>query len=385
VCGAVGLLAAALVKWPTRGPIEILARGLGTAAFTFLLLSELPIAYQFFGPQRVLRAIRSPGFFVTDLLNFVIPTEAQLLAPASAIAITHRFSGNASEWNGYIGIPLLALLVFIVIVWRREPVVRWATLVAVTMAVLSMGPRLHVAGTVTQLRLPWVLVQRLPVLDDILPSRLMLYFFLIAGLLLTFFATRLPAGRLRLAGAAAIIVALLPLLPRAPFPAPDNPVPAFFSSSEVQRIPEGSVALVAPFSGDPGLTATNAANAEATYAMLWQVRAGMRFRMPEGYVRVPSPTGEANNGPLPSPTQTVMVRIQEGGKAPEQTPDLRAGIAADFARWRVRTVIVGPMDNQTEMLAFFTELLGRQPEAHGDVYVWWNVQGPARLESQPAG
>jgi hypothetical protein len=200
---------------------------------------------------------------------------------------------------------------------------------------------------------------------------------LLAGLLIAFLVARLPAGRLRLAGAGTIVLAFVPLLPLYPFPAPSNPVPTFFKSSEVQRIPEGSVALVAPFSGDPGMSQSDAAITESTYAMLWQLSSGMRFRMPEGYVRIPGPGHEVINGPLPSPTQTAMLRIQEGDRAPELTPEVRAGTTADFARWKVRTVIVGPMDNQAEMVRFFTEFLGREPEMNRGVFVWWNVEVPS--------
>jgi hypothetical protein len=33
-------------------------------------------------------------------------------------------------------------------------------------------------------------------------------------------------------------------------------------------------------------------------------------------------------------------------------------------------VVVGPMQNQDKMLAFFTSLYGRAPEHEGGVYLW---------------
>jgi cytochrome bd-type quinol oxidase subunit 1 len=39
-------------------------------------------------------------------------------------------------------------------------------------------------------------------------------------------------------------------------------------------------------------------------------------------------------------------------------------------RWRVGSVVVGPMPNQAAMVGFLTELLGRQPQAVDGVYLW---------------
>lgn len=47
---------------------------------------------------------------MTDLTNFVVPTRLQRFAPPAAVAISDRFTGNGTEWDGYLGLPLLMLL-----------------------------------------------------------------------------------------------------------------------------------------------------------------------------------------------------------------------------------------------------------------------------------
>ena len=70
-------------------------------------------------------------------------------------------------------------------------------------------------------------------------------------------------------------LALAPLIPQSTHPITHDVVPAFFSGDGVHRIPDGSVALIAPF--------VPYHNHDGPYsrAMLWQSTAGMRFRMPK--------------------------------------------------------------------------------------------------------
>src|SRR2546430_15888866 len=116
----------------------------------------------------------------------------------------------------------------------------------------------------------WLALSRLPLLNNILPSRLMIFFYLLAGLLIAAWLSDMktsPAGERRF-GLLAVVAALLMLVPALPFPSTPNTVPRFFPSSSVHRIPAGSVALVFPYS--------SAADARA---MLWQLQARMGLRI----------------------------------------------------------------------------------------------------------
>jgi hypothetical protein len=361
-------------------------RALATAAGVFIVLAAVPLAVQFFGPQRVSGILQEQNLFVSDLLSFIVPTRLQAIAPAFLTHISDRFSGDIAEWTSYLGIPLLLLLGFIVVRHWMSPLVRFVALLSVMLALLSLGPTLHLAGRITHVPsfvlglafpalaafLParvmlysfvaaWFALIKAPVLGNILPGRLTMYGYLLAGLLLAVFidtyVTRATGRRLLLA-AGALVIALLPLVPAWPYVSTPEPVPGFFTGADVRQIPDGSVALVAPFS-----------RGNEARAMLWEAASDMRFRMPEGYGFIPGPS---QNPPM-TRTQQVMVGIQSGADPPVVTDDLRQEILGDLRSLRVQSVIVGPMAHQDRMVEFFSEVLQLPPAHTGGVDVWFGV------------
>ena len=364
---ASGALALLVLRYPgqVRARAAYAGKALATAAVVCLLLVAWPLGVQFLGPQRPHTPIQRPGVAVTDLANLVVPTRLQRFAPAAAVAISDRFTSNATEWDGYLGVPLLLLLAGVAARWWRRPLVHVTSLLALGLAILSLGPRLHVAGRVTGVHLPWRAIAAVPVAYDILPNRLMLYVFLLAGLLVAVFADAMIASQQRrraALGVAALLLALAPLLPRSPAPSTRLAVPPFFTQA-VRRIPQGSVTLVAPFAHYPPTVAP----------MLWQAMSGMRFRMPEGYFVGTSAAGRAQFGPGATPVSKAMEGIQAGRPPPPLTPAARAGLLAVLRGWGVHTVLVGPMGHQATMVAFFAALLGRPPTPAGGVFAWWDA------------
>jgi hypothetical protein len=357
-------------------------RGLGVAAATFLLLGAVPLAAQFLGPQRVSGAVHAHSFFATDLLNLVVPSRVQLMAPLAALHVSNHFWANVYEQNGYLGLPLLTLLVYIAVRWWAHLVVRWASLLTAITVVLSLGAHLMVGGHVLPVALPWHAVEHLPLLENILPARLMLYVYLLAGVLLAFYLDqgRRPRARPRVAYTF-VALALVPLIPQPTHPITNDVVPAFFRGDGVRHIPDGSVALIAPLV--PYYNPYH--DGPYSRAMLWQAMAGMRFRMPEGYAFVPHPsTGPASSRPG-SAIKTVMLAIQAGRAAPEMTARLRHQLLDDLSAWHVRTVIIGPMGNRTAMRLFFTRLLDQPPVWSGGVEVWWHADHMVALADLHAG
>jgi hypothetical protein len=242
-----------------------------------------------------------------------------------------------------------------------------------------------VQGHVTSIGLPQSWFASLPLLGNMMASRLMMYFYLCAGLLLAVLLDGIwhrerddpaqllvagtPPARARWSAICAIggtVLALAFLFPHVPFPATHATVPTFFSSADVRRIPAGSVALVAPFARD-----TNTSE-----PMLWQAVADMRFRMPEGYATGPDQNGSFSFLPVPTPLSQLMEAIQNGDAPPRLTKPLRAQLLAELRREHVQTVIVGPFSQQDTMAGFFATLFGRMPEKVGGVRVWWNVGSP---------
>ena len=82
----------------------------------------------------------------------------------------------------------------------------------------------------------------------------------------------------------------------------------------------------------------------------------------------------------PTTTSIALGRIQRGGRPPDLTPALRQEMARDFARWHVRSVVLGPMPHRRVMAGFLSDLLGRAPERVAGVELW----GDAAVARPPA-
>ena len=387
-----------------RAPFAL--RGLSVAAITLIVLTGYPLAVQFFGPQQVHGSIWGQRLFVSDLLGFIVPSPMQGVRPPFADAITQRFSTGIYEWDAYLGLPLIAVLVVVARRASDNRLIQFATLMLISVAALSMGPVIHVAGLITPvpvalfaLGLPFVAGPRiarrwliypfiaawagltlLPVLNQALPDRLMVYAFLFAGLLFALFIDALPArifpppltgkgqgggfslprvrGRAGVGGWTTVVLVIVSLIPRLPYPVAPVTVPAFFASAAAQRIPDGSVALIAPYSRQ-----------WRAEAMVWQAASGMRFRMPEGDAIVPGPS----LSPPATALGSLLVKLEEGSATRPPPEAMRPALMADLRYWDVRTVIVGPMDGREAVAALFTWLLGRPAETVGGVEVWWDV------------
>jgi hypothetical protein len=365
VAGVIGVvILAVLHRDAVRSRLRPALPVFGTALGTFLLLAGLPLAVQFLGPQQVHGPLQPHNYYVADVLNFVVPTRMQLAAPGLATHLSDHFTGNVAEQTAYLGVPLLALLV--VFVRRRwgQPVVAWAVITGVVIAILSLGTTMHVAGSDTGIPLPWALLDRVPLVREILPARLSLVVYLLVGLLVAVFldaALARPGWRPRIGGTAVTALALAALIPSLPYPTSSVTTPTFFSRPLALRtLPEGGVVLVAPF-----------AVVGSADAMYWQAAAAMWFRMPEGEAFVPGPYPLY---PPRSATELALVPLAYGADPPAAVDtQVAMQIRADLRRWNVEAVVVGPMLHQDQAVALITTVLGQRPVQDGGVDVWWNV------------
>ena len=392
----VALLAIGLLAGTHPGQVRVrrdyALQVFGIATLTLILLAGPAVVFQFLGPQAIHDRAHGPNFWVSDLLSFVVPTRLQWLTLPPLLTLRDRLTGTLFESSNYFGIPLIALLVFTSWRWWSDTRVRVVALVGLLVAMLSLGVTIHAAGQYTlipvavlalafplfrrvlpgrlllyEFLIAWVAMAQVPLLTNMLPVRLTLFVFLMAGVLLAVFvdhAIRGQAFSSRLMVGALAVLALAPLFPRLPYPATPVDIPAFFTDA---GIPDASVAVIFPF-----VDSTHKA------PLLWQAQSGMRFKMPEGYAFVPG--GRGNVDPPPSATRAAGLAI-DGGADPAGFP---AGIKDQMLRelkaWHVRTVIVGPMQNQARMVAFITGVLAREPLQTRGVYAWEGLDPASSYE-----
>jgi hypothetical protein len=166
----------------------------------------------------------------------------------------------------------------------------------------------------------------------------------------------------RITGGAILAASAVAIAPLLPYPTTPISVPQFFTTSAVQRLPAGSVALIAPLS----------AGGKNSEPDLWQAEIDFRFRMPEGYIHIPVDDGIVA-GPRSTILTNAMVGIAQGSTPPPLSGATRDQMHAEMARLNVSTVIVGPMPARDQMVRFFEELLGSPPDHVGGVDVWWDT------------
>ena len=148
------------------------AIGLATAAGVTAVIAGYPLWVQFFGPLRQHGSPFMLDYFKNDLSSFVVPSSYQLFHTAGSAAAAARYQGSLPEYLGYLGWPLLVVLVLAAIAcWRRLPA-RAAAVACVVLGVFSLGGTLLFGGHhYPAIKLPWYWLQGLPLLESALPDR----------------------------------------------------------------------------------------------------------------------------------------------------------------------------------------------------------------------
>ena len=148
------------------------AAGLAVAAGVTAVIAGYPLWVQFFGPLRQHGSPFMLDYFKNDLSSFVVPSSYQLIHTAGSAAAAARYQGQLPEYLGYLGWPLLVVLVLAAIAcWRRLPA-RAAAVACVVLGVFSLGGTLLFGGHHhPAIKLPWYWLQGLPLLESALPDR----------------------------------------------------------------------------------------------------------------------------------------------------------------------------------------------------------------------
>jgi hypothetical protein len=184
------LIGLALAGRAGRPTIARLARLVGIAYVLGLVLAAPYLAYAL--TQKAPVPLPSTGLDVASLL---IPRPGRTLGIswlAHAAAEPHPISAG-----GYIGLPLLVLVILLAVAGWSSKLVRFLTCMLAVIVVASIGPVLYFEGqTVT--RLPWAGLYDLPIVRNAYPARLMLFAFLALAVATSLFL----AGRAGVSGQA---------------------------------------------------------------------------------------------------------------------------------------------------------------------------------------
>ena len=378
--------------------IKPLAGGLGTAAAVTAVIAGYPLWVQFFGPLYQSGSPFTLDWYKNDLSSLVVPSSFLLFHTGASAAEAARFQGHLPEYLGYLGWPLIVVLVAVAVAcWRRLP----ARAVAVTAAILlvfSLGGTLMFGGHEHHaIKLPWYWLQGLPVLSAALPDRFSIVAGGMAAALLAFavdasipavarlasrWLPRLAAGRRPAAVVmCCAVLAVLPVMPR-PLPAAKvTPLPAGWTTVlAALRLPASAPVLVVPL---PMSTFTE--------PLRWQADTGEPRSLVGGYFMGPDAKGRgyidgkgtppaglylnsvwlrSSQGLPTALTGNIPANARRGNPAYVQIRKVSdARMRQQIRTWRVSAVVAVTKPGSA-LARYLTALLGHPAASAGDVIAW---------------
>jgi hypothetical protein len=282
------------------------------------------------------------------------------------------YQGPALPGLGYLGVGVVVVAVGGTVVWRHDRRLLLFGGVGLVAAALSLGPG-HGYWV------PWTLVEKVPLVGDIVEVRFMVVLVLCAAVMVavvidhgrTWLMTqrstisRLAANALAATGAALMIVPTVVVLwPNVPLTTTAVVLPRWFSSVG-PRLPTATVVLSypVPFSG---LQSSQAWQAVDT--MRWKQAGGGG---PEGVL---SRAGTAKAG-----FEVLLDASLPLGAPPGPSPSNLAAIRAALEMWKVTTVVVPDQSvlplyergrSNAYAVGLFTAALGRRPVYGAGAWVW---------------
>jgi hypothetical protein len=392
-----------------------------TAGWTVLacgIALAYPLHAFFSGPQHITGPPHALSELYTwhgDLLGALLPSPLMRFAPAGLLHSGALLVSNNLQENGtYLGAPLVLVTVCLAIAYRRRPVTAVAGLLAVLSYALSLGTRIYHDNHATGWPGPFAALAHVPALQDIEPARFSLFTALFVAVVLGTGLDALARPRpvaaaapaqadglarwARPALAAAVgMAALLPLVPRWPYPAGPVVTPRGFITQAAGRLAPGTVVVTLPFPAR-----------DNNEALVWQAETSMRFRLVGGSpFFVPGPGGTSLDSRYATLRPHGIDRLFEdvlsppaatAGNAPLQQW-LVSGIRNDLRNYHAGAVIIDPLtEDGLPVLSeygmprparlgavpglrlavrYVTAATGRPPQAVGGVLAWWHISPTA--------
>jgi hypothetical protein len=301
--------------------------GVLTRAYGLSLLIASPYIYYMFAYGQPRGEIWNAKQFSADLLNFVVPTDVNALGalnPMRALAIT--FPGNLFESDAYVGPVLIALAILYARRYWREPFGKTLIDSLVIICVLSLGPILQIRGH-RLIGMPGTLLSVTPLISKALPTRFMMFAFLIFAIITAqWLAASEASVRKKCIVATLVVLFSLPNID-ARYWISKSDTPEFFASGIYKKyLSPGEIVVVTPYS-------------QHGNSMLWQAQSNFYFRMAGGWT-----------GPIPAEyKQWPVVDALTGWT---YLPDPQMQLMSFLANHQVGAIVV---DNRDRSSLYFSQ------------------------------
>jgi hypothetical protein len=281
--------------------------------------------------------------------------------------VARALSVSQTEDNTFFGVPLLVMLVVAMRLLWQSVAARAVAVAGLVLLVVSMGPRLRVAGYDTAIPLPFGLISHVPIIDLVSVTRFAMVTATVVGVLLALAVDRAGAlpHRRRVAFWIGLTVALVPVAPK-PLPiVVAEPLPPFIADRMwVDYVPADRSLVTVPL---PEVTTGRT-------GMRWATLSGMDYRSPRGYFMGPvnPPADDTGSWSAPArPTSTLLWRVRQYGRPAPITAATRQAASADLVFWRAAVVVLVPGEQNGDLLRqTVSGLLGEEPREVGGVLLW---------------
>ncbi|MGH9079291.1 MAG: hypothetical protein ACRDYE_04270 [Acidimicrobiales bacterium] len=405
------------LRYPRR--IQALGRAMVQPVVVALPVIAALLAYPVWmlvaGPQHATTPaspVQNP--YRNDLLSFFVPGPLQKVSlgmgslgnrlmagpnPGSFFGVS--VGSNPAEFDGYVGVVVLALAGFLVWRSRRSPRMQLASVLFLVAAVLSLGSYLVIDARPTHIPLPFFLLAHVPLVGVVLPSRFSLEVFMCLAAMIAFglddmhhhlprpqwLTSRVFAGAL----VAALVVAQLPQWPYS-----TKPVLTLWPITTKQESALPTALRAAIPAGDPVTITYPYLRAFTPQPMEWQMDSGYTFRLLGGYAHVRNANGDFVTDPsVMSPpglqhfleiqaivgveTQAIVgalrLRLADDSRIASRplSPGLVSTTLTALSNYDVGMVIVDRSAvGSGPVIKLFDEALGRPEISAGQFSMWAN-------------
>jgi hypothetical protein len=331
-----------------NGDARIRLRGLIVPIVVAYLVSAAvlsPYFYYLFAFGHPSGSIWPPSRFSADLVGLLVPRQTIWWGSTDfATAISRRFAGTIMENGDYLGV----VLVVLVEVFRRRfwptPVGKFLTILLLAIIIAAIGPTLHVAG-LEGFPMPWTIFQHLPLIENILPVRFMMYSFLVIGVMTAmWFSASSASPRTKIVTAAVLVASIAPNLQASFWVSNIELLPFFANGSYAKELSPREIILPLPW-------------AQKGDSMFWQLQSSLYFRMAGGWTGI-------------SPFEFDRMPIVNFFQGETDLPEAGDQLKAYLSRFGVTAIIAEPSYGRLLTVQPALEALGVTAEPTGGILLY---------------